>query len=164
MASEGAVVASCSNDLAVHASALAIDGQALLIFGPSRSGKSHLAAALIARADDQQSCTLIGDDRILLSRKGSQLIARPHPLIAGFIERRGLGLVATPFVAQAPVAALILLGHSTAIPPSLDNFPRLRCVTHLSAEAVLRWWRGAMITPVDKTGLPEQAETQVYNW
>ena len=97
----------------IHASAVSIGGRGLLILGASRSGKSRLALALIAASRPACPIVLIGDDRILLSVGGGGLVARPHPRIAGFIERRGLGIVASPHAEKAPVAGFVELG-----PPS----------------------------------------------
>ena len=133
----------------VHASAVAIDGRALLISGPSRSGKSRLASALIAASDPARPIVLIGDDRILLSVVAGRLTARPHPRIAGFIERRGLGIVASPYLDRAPVAALVELGQerphdASARDMGRRNLPRLAIPDALdpraTGERVLRWW------------------------
>jgi HPr kinase/phosphorylase len=78
----------------VHASALVIGEAGVLIRGPSGAGKSTLALAMVEAA---RQCglfaRLIGDDRVLLSLAHSRVIARPHPAIAGRIEKRGEGIV-----------------------------------------------------------------------
>ena len=78
----------------VHASALVIGEAGVLIRGPSGAGKSALALALVEAA--RQSglfARLIGDDRVQLSAVNSRVLARPHPAIAGRIEKRGEGIV-----------------------------------------------------------------------
>ena len=107
MPAEGAVQA-------IHATAVAIGDRALLIRGPSRAGKSRLALALIARSTPTRPIRLIGDDRIQLHRTADGLMARPHPRIAGFIERRGLGLVAMSWVAEARIGGIVDLRHPEA--------------------------------------------------
>lgn len=134
-----------SPPLAVHASAVAIGGRALMILGPSKSGKSRLAAALVAAGRPGLAIRLVGDDRILLTPTPRGLMARPHPRIAGFLERRGLGIVAMPYVAVAPVAGCVTLSCSTTAQGPLENFPVLSFVHDDEAERsaqVLRWWMG----------------------
>ena len=79
---------------AVHASAVAVGEAGILIRGASGAGKSSLADALIIEATRRGlfGC-LIGDDRIRLAVLGGRVTARPHPAIAGLMERRGLGIV-----------------------------------------------------------------------
>ncbi len=130
--------------IAIHATAVAIDCRALLISGRSGAGKSRLAAALVAASTPHRRIVLVGDDRILLVRSARGLEARPHPRLAGFIERRGLGLVAMAWRGRAVVAGLAILGDDAA--PSaiaLQNLATIRLVDACEAarvEAVLDWW------------------------
>ena len=96
----------------LHASAVAIDGRAILLEGPSGTGKSDLALRLIDRG-----ATLIADDQTLLVRSGSDLVARAPGTIAGQIEVRGLGIVTLPHVADVPVALIVRLGEQVARMP-----------------------------------------------
>lgn len=87
-----------------QASCVAIGGaRGLLIEGPPGSGKSSLALALIDRG-----ATLVGDDGVLLERRGERLWALPPPRIAGLLEIRNIGLVELP-AAPAPVALVLRL-------------------------------------------------------
>jgi len=88
----------------LHATAVAIGGVAVLIEGPSGSGKSDLALRLIDRG-----AVLISDDQTLLIRAGSRLLARPPQTIAGKLEIRGVGILSMPHVADIPVAMLVRL-------------------------------------------------------
>lgn len=91
----------------VHATALAFGPGGILITGPSGAGKSALALALIeAAARSGQFARLVGDDRVALAAVNGRLVARPHPAIAGLVERRGAGIEA---VAHEPAAAIALV-------------------------------------------------------
>ena len=86
----------------VHATSVAIDGQAVLLAGPSGAGKSDLALRLIDRG-----AVLVSDDYTLIKRIDGRLIATAPVNIIGKIEVRGIGVVDLPYVAEAPVALLI---------------------------------------------------------
>lgn len=90
----------------IHASCIARDGRALLIAGPSGSGKSDLALRLIDRG-----ATLISDDYTILTRVGSQLMARAPETIKGKIEVHGLGIMTMEQVQDVPVALLLDLSQ-----------------------------------------------------
>ncbi len=130
--------------LAIHATAVAINGRALLISGRSGAGKSRLAIALVAASTRSRRIVLIGDDRILLVQSGHELEARPHPRVAGFIERRGLGIVSMPWRERALVAGLAILGNDAApCTVSRQNLPTIELVgvsEALRAELLLAWW------------------------
>lgn len=82
-------------DLNLHASALVMGEAGLLVRGASGAGKTRLALALVARAREGGGfARLVADDRTLVWRHGTALVARPHPALAGRVERRGLGIVA----------------------------------------------------------------------
>jgi serine kinase of HPr protein (carbohydrate metabolism regulator) len=89
---------------AIHASTVASNGRAVLIGGPSGSGKSDLALRLLDRG-----FTLVSDDQTLLRREGDRLIASPPPNIAGKLEVRGIGIVDIEHSADVPVALLVEL-------------------------------------------------------
>ena len=136
----------------IHATAVAIGDRALLLRGASRAGKSRLALALIARTTPAQPIRLIGDDRMQLLGGADGVLARPHPRIAGFIERRGLGLVAMPWVAQARVGGVVDLriSGSSLREPRNDGRDELFEMAYLMidhdddeddrVDRVLAWW------------------------
>ena len=88
----------------VHASTVAIEGRAVLISGPSGSGKSDLALRLLDRG-----FTLVSDDQTHVRREGERLIAAPPPNIAGKLEIRGIGIVDMDNLTDIPVALLVEL-------------------------------------------------------
>ncbi|HET9398376.1 MAG TPA: HPr kinase/phosphatase C-terminal domain-containing protein [Sphingomicrobium sp.] len=88
----------------LHASCVAKDGRAVLISGPSGSGKSDLALRLL-----DQGFTLVSDDRTIVRKDGSRLIAFAPETIKGKLEVRGIGIVDMESIANAPVALIVEL-------------------------------------------------------
>ncbi len=82
----------------VHASAVLVGARAVLIRGPSGSGKSRLALELIeaGRAGALRLVRLVSDDRVHLQAAGGRLLARPAETLAGLIEVRGAGHLRLP--------------------------------------------------------------------
>jgi serine kinase of HPr protein (carbohydrate metabolism regulator) len=100
----------------VHASAVLVGNRAVLIRGPSGSGKSRLAFDLIlaARAGQTAPALLVGDDRVHLETTKSQLIVKPAPALAGLIEIRGLGIRRCDFAHEAIVGLIVDLDAADA--------------------------------------------------
>ncbi|HET7316371.1 MAG TPA: aldolase [Sphingomicrobium sp.] len=88
----------------VHASTVAIDGRAVLIGGPSGSGKSDLSLRLLDRG-----FMLVSDDRTIVSRDAGRLLASAPAQIAGKLEVRGIGIVEVETVGDVPVALIVEL-------------------------------------------------------
>jgi serine kinase of HPr protein (carbohydrate metabolism regulator) len=86
----------------IHASTVAIDGKAVLIGGPSGSGKSDLALRLIDRG-----AALVSDDYTIVRRTDAGLVASAPPNIAGKMEVRGLGIVELPGAVDVPVVLFV---------------------------------------------------------
>jgi serine kinase of HPr protein (carbohydrate metabolism regulator) len=87
-----------------HASTVAVDGRAVLITGPSGSGKADLALRRLDRG-----FTLVSDDQTIVRREGNKLIASAPPNIAGKLEIRGVGIVDMDMVKDVPVALVVQL-------------------------------------------------------
>jgi HPr kinase/phosphorylase len=100
----------------VHASAVLVGERAVLIRGPSGSGKSRLAFDLIlaGRSGQLPPAVLVGDDRVHLDTSGGNLIVRPAPELAGLIEIRGLGIRRIEHAGEAVVALIVDLGAQDA--------------------------------------------------
>jgi serine kinase of HPr protein (carbohydrate metabolism regulator) len=88
----------------VHASTVATGARAVLITGPSGSGKSDLTLRLLDRGFN-----LVSDDQTIVRRSGDQLLAAPPPNIAGKLEIRGIGIVDMEHRADVPVALIVEL-------------------------------------------------------
>ncbi|RIY00747.1 hypothetical protein D3218_10055 [Aureimonas flava] len=78
----------------IHATALRLAGRGLLLRGPSGSGKSALALAVLRRAEAAGlEAALVADDQVLVAREGDRLGARAPEAITGLIEIRGIGIL-----------------------------------------------------------------------
>ena len=97
-----------------HATAVAIAGRAILLRGPSGSGKSDLALRLI-----DAGAQLVADDQTMLSRAGDAILVRAPASIAGLIETRGVGILR---LAAAPIARLALIADLVA-PERVERLP-----------------------------------------
>lgn len=103
-----------SETLLVHATAVAIEGGAILLRGPSGSGKSDLALRLI-----DGGAQLVADDQTLLRREGERVLASAPPAIDGLLEVRGVGVVRVGAAVTAPlvlIADLTLSGDIERLP------------------------------------------------
>ena len=103
-------------DASIHASAVLVGNRAVLIRGPSGSGKSRLAFDLIlaGRAGQIAPAVLVGDDRIHLEAKKGDLVVRAAPALAGLIEIRGLGVRRCEFAEEAIVGLVVDLDAEDA--------------------------------------------------
>ncbi|MGN6590263.1 MAG: HPr kinase/phosphorylase [Sphingomicrobium sp.] len=88
----------------VHASTVALDGRAVLITGPSGSGKSDLTLRMLDRG-----FTLVSDDQTIVKKIGNALLASAPPTIAGKLEIRGVGIVEMERTDNVPVALIVEL-------------------------------------------------------
>ena len=100
----------------IHASAVLVGESAVVIRGPSGSGKSRLALDLIrlAEAGRLAFARLVGDDRVALAAAGGRLLVSPAPNIAGLIEVRGLGVLPLPYEPLAVVGLIVDLAAADA--------------------------------------------------
>jgi serine kinase of HPr protein (carbohydrate metabolism regulator) len=91
----------------LHASTVATEGRAVLITGPSGSGKSDLALRLLDRG-----FTLVSDDQTVVKRDGDRLLASPPATIAGKLEVRGIGIMDMDNLTDMPLALIVELTSS----------------------------------------------------
>jgi serine kinase of HPr protein (carbohydrate metabolism regulator) len=88
----------------LHASCVAMDGRAVLLAGPSGSGKSDLALRLLDRG-----FMLVSDDRTIVRKEGTRLVTSAPESIKGKLEIRGVGIVDMDSVPNAPLALVVEL-------------------------------------------------------
>lgn len=125
-----------------QASCVAIGGRALLIEGPSGSGKSSLALTLIDRG-----AKLVGDDGVSLSVESGRLWASPPANTSGLLEIRNVGIVPLA-TTRAPVALVCRLDEGalryveTAETVDLlgDDIPLIRLWPHSPVLALRAEW------------------------
>ena len=93
----------------IHASAVLVGAKAVLIRGPSGSGKSRLALALLqaAQAGQLAFARLVADDRAHVEAVQGRLLVRPAPALAGLLELRGIGIDRVAAEAVAAVGWVI---------------------------------------------------------
>jgi len=105
-----------------HATSVAIGELAVLLRGPSGSGKSDLALRLI-----DAGARLVADDQSEVWRDGDALRVRCPAAIAGMIEARGVGIVK---VLSLPEARLVLIADLVAM-QHIERLPEPRSETIL---------------------------------
>lgn len=107
-----------TESLLLHATAVAIATElgprAVLLRGPSGSGKSDLGLRLI-----DAGAQLVADDQSELVRVGDRVVVRPPSAIAGLIEVRGIGILRLDPLMQAPLALIADL----AVTEAIDRLP-----------------------------------------
>jgi serine kinase of HPr protein (carbohydrate metabolism regulator) len=95
-------------NLNIHGTAVVLGGAGLLLRGPSGSGKSLLALALLDRwAARGLDAALVSDDRVELSVGPEGLTMAAPATIAGLIELRGRGILTRSHRSPVPLHLLI---------------------------------------------------------
>ncbi|MEO6255396.1 MAG: aldolase [Sphingomicrobium sp.] len=137
----------------VHASTVASDGRAVVISGPSGSGKSDLALRLLDRG-----FALVSDDQTMLRRDGDRLIASAPSTIAGKLEIRGIGIVEMDHVDDVPVALLVVLASDIERLPDDDRERQILGVALpvISIDALTASAPSKIAVALDRLGLKRQ--------
>jgi serine kinase of HPr protein (carbohydrate metabolism regulator) len=134
----------------LHASTVALDGRAVMISGPSGSGKSDLALRLIDRG-----FALVSDDQTLLRKQGERLLASAPPTIRGKLEIRGIGIVEMASIDDVPVALFVELTSAMQRMPG-DSRERLVLdvkVPLISVDATTASAAAKVVVALDRLGL-----------
>jgi HPr kinase/phosphorylase len=109
-----------------------VAGRGVLILGPSGSGKSSLAIAMMALG-----AGLVADDRVAVRREGPGLVAAAPAALAGLVEARGVGILRVPAAGPTPLALAVDLAEAPAA-----RLPQWRKFALLGAEIALISGRG----------------------
>lgn len=136
--------------MVLHATAIALDGRAILIRGPSGSGKSDLALRCLMRATNQIDAdrstgrvALVGDDYVHVAARpmadagvtgeaGTALLVSPAPALRGKLEVRGMGILQMPCLEDARVVAIADLVETDQI----ERLPSPRPVETIHGVAI----------------------------
>lgn len=100
----------------IHASAVLVGERAVIIRGPSGSGKSRLAAKLLdaGKTGLLPYVRLVADDRIRISAAHGRLLAAAPGSIRGLVEVHGLGIRAVPCEPMAVAGWIVDLAAEDA--------------------------------------------------
>jgi HPr kinase/phosphorylase len=100
----------------IHASAVLVGARAVLIRGPSGSGKSWLVLALLQAAQDRRLpfARLVADDRAHVEAVNGRVLVRPASAISGMLELRGSGIHQIEAEPVAVVGWVVDLGAEDA--------------------------------------------------
>ena len=88
----------------VHATTIDLNGDGVMLRGPSASGKSDLGLRLIDAGG-----RLVADDRTELTLSGGAVRASAPKQIAGRMEVRGIGIMEVPTVPETRLALVVEL-------------------------------------------------------
>jgi serine kinase of HPr protein (carbohydrate metabolism regulator) len=116
----------------IHASCVLVGGGAVLIRGPSGSGKSRLVLQLLQAAErgDLPFARLVSDDRTRVEAVHGRLLARPAPELAGLLELRHIGIRSTQNEPMAVVNLVIdRTGQAQRLPDDSERTTEIAGIT-----------------------------------
>jgi HPr kinase/phosphorylase len=133
----------------IHASAALVGARAVLVRGPSGSGKSSFVLALLRAASSKRACfaRLVADDRANVAAANGRLIVRPAEKLKGLIEVRGLGILRFPYEPAAIIGYVVDLGadqnrlpHESERETVIDGVRLARLAVAPGADPLVLFW------------------------
>lgn len=109
--------------LNLRGTAIAIDGQGVLLLGPAGAGKSDLALRLI-----DEGAMLVADDGIDVVVRSDMPVAHAPGTIAGQIEVRGLGVMRQPAARVAEAVPIRLVVELVDRLEATERMPAWRTI------------------------------------
>lgn len=113
----------------LHATTICVAGRAVLIRGPSGSGKSDLALRCLtigASAINATAARLVADDQTIVTRRGAVISVCAPDAIAGLLEVRGVGVLTLDYDLEAELALVVELADAASQPRLPDPWPTAR--------------------------------------
>ena len=133
----GACPDSADNCIVMHATSVEFDGRAVLILGPSGSGKSGLALELMSRG-----AGLVSDDGTKVARRGGRIELSAPANVAEKIEARHVGILKAASVPKAELAVVVDLSR-----PEPERMPPRRTTNLLGEEIEMVFGAGVPNLP-----------------
>jgi HPr kinase/phosphorylase len=99
----------------LYGTCVAFGDAAVLLRGPSGSGKSDLALRCMG-LESAQAAELVADDQVAVEVLSGRLMASPPEPLGGKIELRGLGIVETAYRGNARLVLVCDLVAEQAVP------------------------------------------------
>ena len=125
------------NGAVMHATSVEFDGRAVLILGPSGSGKSGLALELMSRG-----ARLVSDDGTRVARRGSRIELSAPANVAEKVEARHVGILKAASVPKAELAVVVDLSR-----PEPERMPPRRTTNLLGEEIEMLFGAGVPNLP-----------------
>lgn len=118
-------------DGSIHATALALGRDGLVITGEPGAGKSTLARDLIDQAlGAGRWAALVADDRVLLAEANGRIVARAPTPTRGLIEVRGIGVL------EVPIQPAVVVTWVAALDDAAERLPAAGAKVDLAGIAV----------------------------
>jgi HPr kinase/phosphorylase len=141
-----------SHGVFVQATAVALDGHAVLLLGPPGCGKSDLALRLIGRG-----AALIADDGVVLRVIDHRLVAEAPGNRVPRLHVAGIGMVEVAPAASTPVALAVtldpaLVPHDRSVPLSMFGPVHSLCVPQIALPALHASTPDKLLLALDRWG------------